>query len=611
MRMRSLLFLFFVILLVMGCGGDARPAVSNVTYVVSFPELAQHRARIVARFEGIPAGQDLELRMARTSPGRYALHEFARHVVDLEARDGAGNRLDVTRPDPHQWNVAGHDGVVEVTYSLFGDRADGTFNGFDRTFAHMNAPATWLWVRGQQDAPIDITFEMPDSTWEVATQLVPTEDSHRFTAPDLYYLMDSPVRLADMDWFSVDRDGQEIRIALQHDGTDAQAAAWAENVWKIVDAQTAVFGELPRYDHGTYTFLTAYLPHVFGDGMEHRNSTMVTSTSSLNDEGTANLGTMAHEYFHQWNVERIRPASLEPFDFEDANLSDALWLAEGFTSYYTPLSIRRAGVTSDSAFAASLSGMVNAVVNAPGRKHRSAVEMSEWATFSDRGVFGDRMDTGNTFLSYYTWGSSIGLALDLELRTRFDRSLDVFMRTMWERYGKEEIPYSLDDAQSALAEVSGDEAFAASFFEQFVTGREAADYATLLEPAGFMVRPVRPGKAHRAVGVVQDGDGIKVSSTAPEGTAWYQAGWDMGDVIERVNGREVTSVAAFEALLDGATPGQIWQVEGTSRGVPLATEVLIEEDPELEVVLLEETGGTPTEEQSAFRRAWIGPADAE
>jgi predicted metalloprotease with PDZ domain len=605
MRTRFVLPLLLILFLGIGCAEDSVQTAAKVSYSVSFPELAQHRARITARFEGVPTGQVLEVRMARTSPGRYALHEFARHVVDLEVHDGAGNPLSVIRPDPHQWNVSGHDGVVEVAYSVFGDRADGTFNGFDRTFAHMNGPATWLWARGQGDAPIDVTFNLPDSTWEVATQLVPGDEANRFSAPDLYYLMDSPVRLADMDWFSVEREGQQLRIALQHEGTPEQAAAWAENVWKIVDAQTAVFGELPRYDFGTYSFLTAYLPHVFGDGMEHRNSTVVTGTSPLNGEGTANLGTMAHEYFHQWNVERIRPVSLEPFDFEDANLSDLLWLAEGFTSYYTPLSIRRAGITSDSAFAAAATGMVNAVVNAPGRRHRSAAEMSEWATFSDRGVFGDRMDTGNTFLSYYTWGSAIGLALDLELRTRFDTSLDAFMRLMWERFGRSETPYTLADAQAALAEVSGDAAFASSFFGRFVRGREAADYAGLLTQAGMTVRPVRDGRVHRAIRVETDDSGVRLSTAPPEGTAWYAAGWDVGDRIERINGRPVASDEAFDALMDRAAPGDVWTVEGSSRGVELVTEVALEADPALEVVLMEHADMAPSYRQLAIRQAWL------
>lgn len=603
MRVRMLLLV--TALGLAGCSGAPQQSTSSVNYDVSFPNLDQHQARITAQFNGVPAGYELELRMSRTSPGRYALHDFARHVMDLRVQDGSGNSLQVTRPTPHQWNVAGHNGTVVVTYTLFGDNADGTFNGFDRTFAHMNGPATWLWARDQGDAPVSATFDIPDSSWDVATQLFPTEDSSTWTAPNLYYLLDSPVRIAPIDWHSIERGDQTIRIALQHDGTDEQADVWAENVWKIVDAQTRVFGELPRYDGGTYTFLSTYLPNVFRDGMEHRNSTVVNSTNPLSDDGTDNLGTMSHEYFHQWNVERIRPNTLEPFDFEAANLSDALWLAEGFTSYYTGLSIRRAGITTTEDYAHSLSGTLNTVINAPGRTHASAAEMSQWATFSDRGVFGDRMNTSNTFISYYTWGSAIGLGLDLTLRTRFDSSLDAFMRQLWVKHGKEEIPYTLSDVEAELASHTADEAFAADFFDRYVLGRDVMDYEPLLSEAGFVLQLAHPGEVDQAVRVEDHDDGVRITSAPAEGTSWYAAGLDSGDVISRINGRWMSSAEGFSSMLENASPGDEWLIQAISRDVDIEVTVSLQEDRRLEVVLVEENGGAPSDEALVLRAAWM------
>src|SRR5690606_4745844 len=143
---------------------------------------------------------------------------------------------------------------------------------------------------------------------------------------------------------------------------------------KVVAEQIAVFGEPPDFDYGTYTFIADYLPWVAGDGMEHRNSTILTSTRPLATGALANLGTLSHEFFHTWNVERLRPKSLEPFDFERANMSPDLWLAEGFTSYYDDLTIRRAGLMSNDDLARTLSGMLNTVINMPGRRFFSPVE---------------------------------------------------------------------------------------------------------------------------------------------------------------------------------------------------------------------------------------------
>ena len=145
----------------------------------------------------------------------------------------------------------------------------------------------------------------------------------------------------------------------------------------------AVFGGLPRFDYGTYTFISCYRPNCAGDGMEHRNSTSLTSSASIAQASAQLLGTVSHEFFHAWNVERIRPAALEPFDFSDANMSGELWFAEGFTSYYGPLVIHRAGLTSTAQYARQISGAVNTLTTHPGRRFFGPVGMSQQAPFVD------------------------------------------------------------------------------------------------------------------------------------------------------------------------------------------------------------------------------------
>jgi predicted metalloprotease with PDZ domain len=202
---------------------------------------------------------------------------------------------------------------------------------------------------------------------------------------------------------------QTIRIAIHHQGTPAQLDVYERAVRGIVrQQQAAIFGELPRFDFGTYTFIADYLPWVNGDGMEHRNSTILTSTGSLRERALGVLGTVSHEFFHAWNVERIRPASLEPFDFEEANMSGELWFAEGFTSYYGPLTLRRAGSRRRAVRAAMGRGTINTVVNAPGRRYFSPVEMSMQAPFVDAATSVDPHNRANTFISYYTWGAGSG-----------------------------------------------------------------------------------------------------------------------------------------------------------------------------------------------------------
>src|SRR5690606_5156304 len=169
----------------------------TVRYELSFPNASQHEAEISVTFPA--SGRDtLDIRMSRSSPGRYALHEFAKNVSAVRATDGAGRSLPIHREDPYRWLVTGHDGTVVFHYTLYADRGDGTYAQVDRSHAHLNAPAVFAWASGLGKLPVTVNFTVPaGSNWRAATQLEPTSDPLRFTAPDLAYLLDSPVELSD------------------------------------------------------------------------------------------------------------------------------------------------------------------------------------------------------------------------------------------------------------------------------------------------------------------------------------------------------------------------------------------------------------------------------
>src|SRR5262245_6865067 len=166
-------------------------AQGKVEYDISFPNAAHHEAEITVTFTGVPAGRPLEARMSRSSPGRYASHEFAKNVYNVRAVDDKGTPLTITRPNPSQLNIAGGRGKVRVTYTLFADLGSGTYSGVDNTMAHLSIPATFMWARGLENAPIQIRFHRLSSDWKIATQLAPTADPEVFTAPHLQYFMDS------------------------------------------------------------------------------------------------------------------------------------------------------------------------------------------------------------------------------------------------------------------------------------------------------------------------------------------------------------------------------------------------------------------------------------
>ena len=601
--------------------GSVLPAAAQapVSYRFSFPEPEHRWMQVDVSLADLPAGP-LELRMSRSSPGRYAVHEFAKNIIDVRITDTSGRALPVVRPNPHQWTVPSHTGAVRVTYRIFGDRIDGTYLAVDSTHAHINMPAAVLWARGLEERPAILTFSVPaGSNWRVATQLMPGPDAFTFTAPNLQYLMDSPIEVSAHAVRSVTPpavSGAAFRLAVHHTGTDAELDAFAADVQRIVAEARHVFGEYPAFDAGTYTFIADYLPWASGDGMEHRNSTILTSGSSIQGNRIGLLDTVSHEFFHSWNVERIRPRSLEPFNFDDANMSGELWLAEGFTSYYGPLIMARAGLMTADELADEFTSVINTVRNSPGRAVRSAEEMSRHAPFVDAAAAIDRTAFDNTFISYYTWGEAIGLGLDLTLRERSGgkATLDHFMRALWMRHGRTrsarpgyvDTPYTMADLKSALATVAGDAAFADQFFARFIQGHDVVDYDALLRRVGFVMRPAAPMTGYAGQLRLQEVQGRpRVTSAVPFGSPAYTAGLERDDIILAVGGTEVRSVEDFERGIASRRPGEQIALVFERRGNRVTSTLRLVADPRVEVVTGERAGGTLTAEQRRLRDGWL------
>jgi len=594
----------------------APQSAETVVYDVSFPNLVQREAEITVQFRALPAGP-LEVRMARSSPGRYALHEFAKNIYSVRATDAAGRALSVERVSPHAWRVSGHRGEVRFSYTLYADRADGTYAGIDPTRAHLNAPATFAYAVALANRPIQVTFRLPNPAWRIATQLEPTPHTTTFRAPNLQYFFDSPTHLGDIDireW-TVTRDGrtQTIRLAVNHAGPADAVTRLTEMTKKVVDEMAMVFGEMPRFDYGTYTFIACYRSNCAGDGMEHRNSTSLTSSGGIGPSPLGLLGTVSHEFVHAWNVERIRPATLEPFDFTEANMSGELWFAEGFTNYYGPLVIARAGLVTPSQYARQLSGAVNALTNTTARRFGGAVEMSRQAPFVDAAVSIDPNNRSNTFLSYYTYGEALGIALDLTLRARSpEKTLDDYMRAMWVQFGRAQTPalapvraYTLADAERVLGEVSGDAAFARDFFARFVFGSDAPDYPTLLARAGFLVRQADTTAWMGGTRLsAQDGE-VLVAGPTTIGTPMYEAGLAAGDRILTIGDSAIATTAQVSAALAARRPGDSVRITWRARDGERSASMMLRANPRIEVVAFEDAGRTPTAEQLAFRARWI------
>jgi predicted metalloprotease with PDZ domain len=612
MRIRFLAFI-----LIAFAAGPAPRAAAPIQYRFTFPEPEHHWMQVEATFPDL-SSEPLELRMSRSSPGRYSLHDFAKNVYDVKAAGPDGRELEVVRPDPHGWTVPRHGDVVTVRYKVFGDRVDGTYLAVDTTHAHLNMPASVMWARGLDDRPATLRFEPPSGVnWRVATQLHAGSSPFDFTAPNLQYLMDSPTEFGPVAIREFLVAGRTFRFALHHTGTDAELDRFSADVQKIVREEGEVFGEYPGYEPGAYTFIVDYLPYANGDGMEHRNSTVITSSASLRTSHVDLLDTVAHEFFHNWNVERIRPRSIEPFDFERANMSGELWMGEGFTQYYGPLALSRAGLADLASTLDTMAGFVRSVALNPAHTVRSAEDMSRMAAFTDGGRTIDRTNFATTYISYYPFGGAIALALDLSLRARSDGSvtLDDYMRAMWRVHGKPggsregyvDHPYTMDDAEARLAEVSGDRHFAQDFFARYIRGRDVADYAALLSRAGLVLRKVNPGRAWWGATRLELRAGSVHLAEAPAlETPIYQAGLDIGDELRTIDGARIVSADDVAGVLRRHRPGDALAVVFVDRsGGERKSRVVLAEDPRLELVTIESTGMALTPAQKTFRERWL------
>jgi predicted metalloprotease with PDZ domain len=596
--MRSLILLLSCLCLV-NCKQETSSEAKSLNdrasiYSISFENAVHHEAQINVSFLGLKAGE-AEFRMSRTSPGRYAIHEFAKNVYNVKVTDSKGNSLVPTRPDPYSWNVKDHDGTINVSYTLYANHGDGTYAQIDETHAHLNIPATFMYAPSLANDKIEIEFKArKDLGWKVATQLKPL-DKNRFYAKDLQYFMDSPTEISNHMLRSFDVDGQTIKFALHHNGTEAEFDNYFENVKKVVLQQKAVFGELPTYDYGEYTFLGCYVPNATGDGMEHRNSTIVTSTRSLAEAADRNIGTVSHEFFHCWNVERIRPQSLEPFNFEEANMSGELWFAEGFTSYYDDLTLTRAGLIEPEDYIKGLTGTFNYVWNSPGRQFFNPIEMSYQAPFVDAARSVDDVNRSNTFISYYSYGSMLGLALDLSLRVQ-NLNLDDYMKLVWTTYGKVENHYTIDDLHQTLNNYAGVE-FGDGFFGRYIYKSEMPDFRTLFETVGVQLEQDldEPAFGLRLRNQVITGNTLI-------GSGAYKAGLEKGDKLVKIGNVAMNEMSDINKILGKMKPNEIVEVTFERFGKLQSVKMTLDADTSYAISSLENL----SEMAKLNRNAWLG-----
>jgi predicted metalloprotease with PDZ domain len=552
----------------------AQPVPVDISFTVAMPRPHTHLLDVdIAIKRTVNGPQEELLVMPVWTPGSYLVREFARHVQDFNAKDAAGQPLKWEKSNKNTWRVI-TNGAREwhATYRVYANELSVRTSELNSAHAFWNNANLLMYPDGFLKSPSTVRVLAPD-VWKVATGLpaVPGQ-RNTFRAENFDVLYDSPFEVSNFKTLVFNVKGIPHRIVIDGEG-NYDSERMRRDVQKIVETQVELMGgEVPYRD---YTFIL-HLRANAGGGLEHANSTALgyqrfgfrvergdrTTSASPNVAGIPDyrsfLGLVSHEFFHLWNVKRIRPDALGPFDYSQENYTKLLWVAEGVTDYYADVTLRRAGLISESDFLTASARSIQALQNTPGRFEQSVEESSfdTWIKF-----YRQDENSVNSQISYYDKGAILGLLLDLEIRKRTNgaKSLDDVLRYLYAEFFKKDRNYGPADFQKACELSAGSSL--EDFFKKFVRGKDELDYNAALEAAGLRLEtsaatggaPVET--VYFGADVAQDGDRLIVRRVYA-GSPAYEQGLNTGDQILALDNMRVTR-DFFNARIAEKKPGDL------------------------------------------------------
>ncbi len=505
-----------------------------------------------------PAAEGQVFSLPAWIPGSYMVREFAKNIVRLHAESG-GKKVAVKKLDKHTWKAAACTSALTLSYQVYAWDLSVRTAHLDQTHGFFNGTSVFLAAQGFEQGRHVVDILRPEGDafkrWRVATAM-PELKARRYgfgtyVAQNYDELIDHPVEFGDFALASFKAHGVPHDVVITGQVPNLDMARLCDDLKKICEAQIAFFEpKSKRAPMQRYVFMTLAVGDGYG-GLEHRASTaLICARADLPVKGKPEqtdgyrtyLGLCSHEYFHTWNVKRIKPAVFAPYDLRQENYTSLLWLFEGFTSYYDDLFLVRTGVIDTDAYLNMLSKTVTGVLRGSGRKKQSVAESSfdAWVKY-----YRQDENAPNAIVSYYTKGSLVALGLDLTIRTqtRGRRTLDDVMRGLWNRYGRDfyegggqGVPE--EGILALLEELSG--ADLGRFFERCIKGTEDVPLAELLPGFGVSYGDATPKDAKPWLGarIAKDGGDAKLASVY-EGSPAAHAGLSVGDKLVALDGLRV------------------------------------------------------------------------
>ena len=529
----------------------------QLQYTISVPEPHTHYMDAEIKTKGVKQSI-IDFKMPVWAPGSYLVREFAGQVEAFKAEDALGNALKVEKIDKNTWRISNKSKKdITVRYKVYAFDISVRTSYVDASHGYINGSSVFMYIDGKKELPAEIKI-IPHASWKKITTALPVSDAagHTFTAENYDMLADCPIEMGNHEEFFFEAEGVKHTVAMYGEGNYDKERI-LKDFQKIVAVSTNVFGENPNKN---YVFIIHNLSKS-GGGLEHMNSTTL-QVQRWNYQPRDNyinfLALAAHEYFHLWNVKRLRPVTLGPFDYDRENYTTLLWVMEGFTNYYEDLLLRRAELITEKEYLARLEKMISKVENQPGNRVQSVAEASFDAWIK---AYRPNENSSNATISYYDRGGLIAMLLDLEIiqASEGKKSLNDLMRFLYEEYyKKKKRGFTEEEFAEALRKVA--EKDMSEFLNAYVYGTQTPPYKQYFSYAGldFADTSKVAGKAYLGAVTAEENGKLTVKNVL-RGTAAYEGGLYAKDEIVAADGYR-TDEREFRRILEMKKPGDLLEV---------------------------------------------------
>ncbi|MCU0469160.1 MAG: PDZ domain-containing protein [Arcicella sp.] len=571
----------------------------KIEYFLSMEQPQTHYFDVVIKLSNFDAKTKqqgfIDLKMAVWTPGSYLIREYAKNVEGFSATSGSANvKSDKINKNTWRLRLLAASNEVTVKYKVYAYELSVRTSFIDDSHGYLNPATVFMYVNDWKQTPSTVTIK-PYKNWNTISTGLKSLGNNTFEAENLDILIDSPIEIGTQKVLSFDLKGIPHKIAMYGDVKFDEAKV-TEDFKKVCESALGVVGEHPCKD---YTFLIHNIM-MGGGGLEHLNSTTCqTSRMTYANEKMYQsfMSLIAHEYFHLWNVKRIRPKALGPFDYENENYTHLLWFSEGCTSFYQNYILRRANMMTPEDYLKSYSGEINTIENQPGNKIQSVTESSwdAWIKF-----YRPNENSRNSTVSYYDKGAVLGGVLNLMIlqSTKGAKSLDDVMRLLYQEYYKKQgRGFSDEEFQKAVETVAGKNLN--DFFQKYIFGTETIPYNTYFEAVGMKLVDKNEGKEEPYLGVELRGGGLRITGILRDSPA-YNDGLNTGDEILQIDGSKPDDV--FK-LVSSKKVGDVIEVKIRRDGLEKKYNVTLQKNPTKNYVI--EPLENQSKEQKELYKKWL------